>query len=88
MSTIGRSVGSRSPRGKVPTRCDYCGIPWPRNRLTRDGAGLLRCPDDRSGADVVTLSKFEAQARRRVNVPTEANGAYAFPPHGPYEEDP
>jgi hypothetical protein len=43
----------------------------------RDAAGLLACPDDASGLDVVSLSNGNAEAatRRMPRVRTDVDGA-------------
>jgi len=63
MRTIGRKW--RGPRGSYPARCSYCGVIWPSDKLVKDRAGMLACPDDRAGRDVVTLSIANAKAAKR-----------------------
>jgi hypothetical protein len=69
--TIGRKRSHRSPPGDTKRLCDYCGIAWYRSQLRRDAAGLLACPDDQRGRDVVTLSEGNLSwAASRRNDPT------------------
>lgn len=61
MPTIGRKWPKRSsPPGDYSAMCDYCGVMWRRSQLRKDRAGLLACPDEGDGADVVTLSEANA----------------------------
>lgn len=77
MRTVGRFWPRSAPPGDRPVRCDYCGVPWRRSLMVRDRAGLLACPDDQPGRDVVTLSELNAKAARRYEMhpPREAEGA-------------
>lgn len=43
---------------------------WRRNELVRKGDGLLVCPDDAEGRDVVTLNELNAIAAQAIG-PTE-----------------
>jgi len=40
--------------------CDYCGVEWHRSQLVRDQSGLLACPDDQPGLDMVALAEGNA----------------------------
>lgn len=73
MKTIGRKWNR--PRGDFPATCGYCGVPWPRSRMTRDRAGHLVCPDDQRGRDVVTLSEANAQDALRQRGAYNRDGA-------------
>lgn len=66
MPTIGRKRPKRSPRGDVTSMCDICGIAYLRSELVRDGAGKLKCKDEGSGRDAVTLSRLTAQNAARL----------------------
>lgn len=50
------------PRGDYRATCDYCGITWHRSRLRKDASGLLACPDEGNGRDMVTLADANANA--------------------------
>jgi len=50
--------------------CDLCGVMWYRSQLRKDRAGNLRCPDDASGRDAVTLSELNAAAAKRSRLIT------------------
>lgn len=55
--TIGRKWrGTRNP----PALCDYCGVKWPSDQLTRDVDGKLRCPDEGNGPCAGELSRGAA----------------------------
>lgn len=83
MRTISRHRPSSSPRGDYQAECDYCGAMWYRSRLVKDGAGLLACPDDRRGRDVVTLSRQNAAHARahRPAPPPYRGGQYHATPY-------
>lgn len=61
MRTIGRKRDPRSPRGDVERLCGYCGVAYLRSELRRDASGILACPDELPGLDVVTLSEGNAE---------------------------
>lgn len=61
--TIGRHW-KRPPKGDFQSECAYCGVRWRRSELTRDSAGLLRCPDEGDGHDSTALSALNAEAYR------------------------
>ena len=61
---MSRSIPRNVPRdlefGTYRSKCDYCGTPFWRHELQRDGAGLLYCVDEGDGLDKVTLSELNA----------------------------
>jgi hypothetical protein len=65
MRTIGKHWPADAPHGDYPATCDYCGATWRRSQLRRDRAGLLKCPDEGTGADSVALTQANAQAAAR-----------------------
>lgn len=92
MQTISRRWPRNAPRGDAPARCGYCGVIWRRSQLVKDRAGLLACPDDRSGRDIVTLSMLNAQgAKQNRGTVTPSDGiamdrespAVPIPPYTP-----
>ena len=50
-------------RRKYPVECGYCGVPWPRDRMVKDGTGMWVCPDDQRGRDRSTLDRINAAVR-------------------------
>lgn len=60
MQQIGRHWPSSAPPGDYQALCSYCGSPWRRSQLRRDGAGNLMCPDD-EGLDSVTLDRMNRE---------------------------
>jgi len=69
-----RYPGRFGPRGERKVRCDYCSMMWLRSACRRDAAGLLACPDDQAGRDVVTLDRANAAgalSTRPVKPPPE-----------------
>lgn len=56
MRTIPKNWALTAGSQDYPAMCSYCGVPWPRSRLRKDGGGKLACPDEGRG-----LSVFEAQ---------------------------
>lgn len=66
MRTIGRHWPRDAPRGDYEAKCSYCGVLYRRSQLVRDGAGLLVCPEEGPGLDVVTLTQESAD---NVRVP-------------------
>lgn len=76
MRTIGKHW-PRSSSGDYQAMCDYCGVQWRRSQLVRDASGLLACPDDQRGRDVVTLNQGNAEyaARQRQYGRTMRDGA-------------
>ncbi len=60
-----RSIPKRIPKDlefeTYTAKCDYCGTPFYRHELQRDGAGLLYCVDEGDGLDKVTLNELNAQ---------------------------
>ena len=77
---MGRSVPrSIDRKGEHLSRCDICSVPYLRSALRRGRDGLLRCENDLSGRDEVTLAELtanraQALAQRIANVPP-ADGA-------------
>ena len=63
-----RSIPTRLPMNtairETRSLCSYCGASWLSGDLRRDGAGLLACPLEGDGLDVVTLGKANAEAAR------------------------
>lgn len=50
-------------RGDYQAMCGICGVMWPRSRLIRKSDGLLHCPDDASGRDIVECSRLNAESK-------------------------
>lgn len=67
MRTIGTKWPDDAPEGDYQAVCDYCGVPWQRSKMVRDGAGLLMCPDEQEvgGMDAVTAELANAEALSR-----------------------
>lgn len=61
MRTLPRKWGQDGGGQDYPATCDYCGCPWPRSKLRRDGAGRLACPQEGPGLSTVELAKAEAE---------------------------
>lgn len=80
--TIGRHWPEKAPRGDYQCTCDYCGVQWRRSQLYRDRSGLLVCPDEGNGKDMVTLSEGNAAnaAARRMPLPNRG-GNYDTTPY-------
>lgn len=57
MRTVPRNI---TRKGEFLSMCDYCGSMYLRSALWRDKSGLLRCPQDTPGRDVVTLAELTA----------------------------
>jgi hypothetical protein len=57
--TIGRHWPKTLPPDDFVAVCDYCMVPYPRSRLTRDASGFLACDAD-YGGDVVTITEENA----------------------------
>lgn len=64
MQTIGKTW-PHGARGSSSASCDYCGVAWPRNRLRRDRAGKLTCPDEGRGLDLTSLDEGNALSASR-----------------------
>lgn len=80
-----RTVGRRVDRGtRSVALCDYCGTRWPREKLYRDGAGLLTCPQEGRGRDAVTLTKDSVAAAKAA---AEKHVPHPGDP-GRYDKDP
>lgn len=60
MITVGRKY--HGPKRNWLDQCDFCGITWPRHKLTLDPDGYLRCPDDRAGRGPLELDSGNAMA--------------------------
>lgn len=73
-----RTLGNRWEQWPHPAggtaNCDYCGVKWPRSKLVRDGAGLLRCPDEGPGADATSLAQENARLALRSPAPAWIDG--------------
>ena len=76
MLTIGRHWHTETANGDRPAACDYCAVMWPRSQLVRDMAGLLRCPNEGNGADIVELSLAQGQQTPRRRHP-DPGGKYS-----------
>jgi hypothetical protein len=61
MRTIGRRIRSGE---RSRALCSYCGTRWDRDKLYRDAAGLLVCPQEGRGRDAVTLTRENVAASR------------------------
>lgn len=61
MRTIGRHVPADKPHGDFVSRCDYCGAPWYRSTLRRDGSGFLVCEPCDTGPDKMTQLRRNAE---------------------------
>lgn len=72
--TIGRHWDR--PRGDYQAACDYCGVMWHRSELVRDEAGLLRCPDEGEGEDIVALTNENAAGASEYmgKLPSDGDG--------------
>jgi len=55
MRTIGRHRPRSSPKGDYVTFCGHCGTAYYRSQLYLDEAGILVCPDEGEGLDIVAL---------------------------------
>lgn len=77
--TVPRTI---SRKGEYLSQCDVCGSPWLRSALRRGRDGLLRCPQDISGRDEVTLAELTASRAaaisRRLGAQSPADGARAI----------
>lgn len=60
--TVGKKWPRSRPRGDTQALCDYCGVQWFRSQLSRDGVGLLVCPDEGGGRSTSELSQLNAAA--------------------------
>jgi len=72
-----RTIGTRWPRDRecedYVAVCAYCSTPFPRSKLTRDGAGLLRCSKHK-WTDRVTAAELNAAGAEDEVGPTDADG--------------
>lgn len=75
--TITRHWPRRIKHG-FQTLCGYCGVQWRRDQLVRDAAGIMACPDDVRGRDVVTLTQGNAlqAARPQYTSPVRDGGNF------------
>ncbi len=86
MKTIGRRIPASVSRSDYPALCDYCGTPWYRSQLRKDGAGKLACPFEGDGLDEVTLGQIEA--KRSIRQPRDVRAREGtFPKEDPFRED-
>jgi hypothetical protein len=53
--------------------CAYCSTPFPRSKLTRDGAGLLRC-SRHTFTDRVTCAEENAAGAEEEIAPADQDG--------------
>lgn len=72
-----QTIGRRWPRTLPPddfvSVCDYCMVPYPRSKLTRDGSGFLACERD-YGGDVVTITEENAANAGEAERPQQQDG--------------
>ena len=75
---VGRRWPQRAPRGDFSCECDICGVVWRRSQMVRKADGVLGCPDDASGLDVVTLNEGNAAAAAALKTsnPREDGGTF------------
>ncbi len=59
MRTTGRRIRSGE---RSRALCDFCGSQWDRDQLTRGEDGLLYCPQEGTGRDVVALTQANIQS--------------------------
>jgi hypothetical protein len=70
-----RTSGRRIRNGeRERAECSYCGAVYDRRDLVREASGLLRCPTEGNGRDVVELTRdsvatAEAWAARKISEP-------------------
>jgi hypothetical protein len=73
--------------GEYKARCDICGARYLRSEMRRMRDGTLRCPDDSSGLDQVSLAEIEAEnaanLAMRINRYPAPVGAVGQMPTGP-----
>lgn len=77
---MGRSIPRNIDRkGQHLSQCDVCGVMWLRSALRRGSDGLLRCENDVSGRNAMTLSQLTADRAAmlagRLGLVTPADGA-------------
>lgn len=84
MRTIGNHVPRSFKSGDYPCLCDYCGVPWYRSELRKDGAGKLYCPQEGEGLDAQTLLEIEASEQLQEERQLEPrDGSFAKLPEQP-----
>lgn len=86
MATIGRRWDF-SNRGDYSSRCDVCGVRYPRSQLRRKPDGLLYCQDDAEGRDKATLARLNSSRGPRSSSPSRDPGAPAFTYQGRHYEE-
>lgn len=75
--SIPRNVPKDLEYGTYRSQCAYCGVPFYRHELQRDGSGLLFCKDEGEGLDKTTLSELNAQGAAEQSVEHgQADSAY------------
>lgn len=89
MRTIGRHISGAATANDYICNCSYCGVPFCRSQLVRDGANYLACPQDARFRDVVTLQKGNAAGARRprVNIVPQDGGQYVLGPINTGDEE-
>ncbi len=70
-------------RSDFQSLCDYCGVQWRRSQLVRDRAGLMACPDDVKGRDVVTLTQGNALSAAKPQYTSPVRDGGNFDNSGP-----
>jgi len=74
--TVPRTIDRK---GQHLSQCDVCGSMWLRSALRRGRDGLLRCEQDWSGRDALTLSELTAARAaalsQRLGSQSPADGA-------------
>lgn len=75
MKTIGRKHPNGDPTNYYAI-CSYCGVLWPRQKLYKDRAKLLVCPDEGTGASALALDEYVAAqgTGRRPNTVVKRDG--------------
>lgn len=77
MRSVPRNIDRR---GQVLSACGVCGTPWLRSALRRGRDGLLRCEQDWSGRDEMTLAELTAARAaalsQRLGQQSLADGAF------------
>lgn len=72
--TIGKHWPRSAPRGDYTTFCGYCGVAYRRSELYRDEAGILVCPREGQGLDVIAAERANQEMARDLWVMTEHDG--------------
>lgn len=68
MRTIGRHVPADLARGDFVSKCDYCGAPFYRSQLRRDGSQFLVCELCDTGPDMQTQLRRNAELAEEYGV--------------------